>query len=184
MLRRPDDRANVGPNSKWNTILKGRQLGDASAFVRAANARTHELREDAKKRQKNLAKNKAAWACSFVHLVLSPSNRTKYSDEDLKRLAEPWIRDADGLVVPHVGAIHRENGGHLHLAVARDKFSRDELANLKARSNALALDLELGMEMARGRETQRTLEQALKQETGLARPPGLQRGGIIDELSL
>jgi hypothetical protein len=125
LFRRPDEKKDAGSDSSsWSTVPKERRLGDARALIRAANARTRELQEDAANRGKDLAKNKARWCASFVHLVMSPSSRAKLSDEAFRRLAEPWVKDAEGRTLPHVGAVHREGGGHLHLAIVRDKFSR------------------------------------------------------------
>lgn len=161
MLRRPDDKANANADSRWTTVPEERRLGDASEFIQAANVRTRGLREDARTRVKDLAKNKAPWACSFVHLVLSPSNRRELSDSELKRLAGPWIWDGEGRVLPHIGAVHREGGGHLHLAVVRDKFAKAELAGLKERSERLAMNLGLGRECRLARALEQTAEQAL-----------------------
>ena len=141
MWRRPYDKRRVQAGSQWSTVPKERRLGDTRAFVRAADGRTREIRDDAKRRGKDLSKNKAAWCCSFVHLVLSPANRAELSDEHLLGLADPWIRDTEGGAMPYVGAVHREGGGHLHLAVARDKFSKVELRVLKKRADGLAMAL-------------------------------------------
>lgn len=141
MWRRPDDKRNAHTGSRWTTVPRERRLGDARSFIRAANDRTREIREDAEARGKDLARNKAPWCCSFVHLVLSPSNRAELPDEALRRLTDPWIRDAEGIALPHVGAVHREGGGHLHLAIARDKFAKDELRALKGRADGLAVAL-------------------------------------------
>jgi hypothetical protein len=145
LFRRPDDKKNATRGSVWATVPEGRRLGDAGAFIRAANARTRGLREDARGRGKDLSKNKARWCTSFVNVVLSPANRERLSDGDFARLAAPWVRDADGRELPHVGAIHREGNGkaHLHLGIVRDKFSKDELKGLKQETDALATGLEL-----------------------------------------
>jgi hypothetical protein len=155
LFRRRDDKQNASSGSSWSTVPKERRLGDARAFIRAANARTRKLRKDAESRGKDLAKNKARWCASFVHLVMSPSNRAELSDEDFRRLAEPWVKDAEGRELPHVGAVHREGGGHLHLAVVRDKFSRDELEALKERTDELAMSLERKLERKLERELAR-----------------------------
>lgn len=148
LFRRPDDKKNAGRRSAWATVPGGRRLGDAKTFIRAANARTRGLREDARGRGKELSKNKARWCTSFVNVVLSPANRERLSDGDFARLAAPWVRDADGRELPHVGAVHREGDGkaHLHLGIVRDKFSRDELEGLKQETDALATGLEQGRE--------------------------------------
>ena len=171
MWRRPDDKRNARASSRWRTVPKGRRLGDARSFICAANERTREIREDAEARGKNLSKNKARWCCSFVHLVLSPANRAELSDEDLRRLADPWVRNVEGRALPHVGAAHREGGGHLHLGIVRDKFSKDELQGLKGRADGLAMALgrTLGREgLALGQETSRRREVALERGQGLS----------------
>ncbi len=149
LFRRPADKQSAGSGSSWSTVPKERRLGDLRAFIRAANARTKEIREDAERRGKDLSRNKARWCTSFVHLVMSPSNRARLSNEDFRRLAEPWIRDSGGRTLPHVGAVHREGGGHLHLAIVRDKFSREELEALKERTDGLAMSLERKLEQER-----------------------------------
>ena len=171
MWRRPDDKRHPHAGSRWVTLPGERRLGDARSFIRAANGRTHEIREDAEARGKDLSRNKAAWCCSFTHLVLSPSNRAELPDEALLRLADPWVRDADGRVLPHVGAVHREGGGHLHLAVVRDKFSKDELRVLKARADGLAMAL--GRALERG-DLMLRREAPLKREVALRRDAGME----------
>jgi hypothetical protein len=152
LFRRPDDKQSTGSGSSWSTVPKQRRLGDVRAFIRAANARTKEIREDAERRGKDLARNKARWCTSFVHLVMSPSNRAGLSDEDFRRLAELWVRDSGGQTLPHVGAVHREGGGHLHLAIVRDKFSREELEALKERTDGLVMSLGLEQKLEQERE--------------------------------
>lgn len=144
LFRRPDDKKKAVRDSNWATIPKERRLGDAGAFIRAANARTRAIREDAARRGKDLSRNKTRWCTSFVNAVLSPANREGLSDEDFARLAGPWITGLDGEELPHVGAIHREEEGkaHLHLGIVRDKFTREELQNLKDRTDGLAMGLE------------------------------------------
>ena len=149
LFRRPDDKQSASSGSSWGTVPKERRLGDARAFIRAADARTKEIQEDAKLRGKDLRKNKARWCTSFVHLVMSPSNRAELSDEDFRRLAEPWVQGSGGRTLPHVGAVHCEGGGHLHLAIVRDKFSRQELEVLKQRTDGLAMGLERKLERER-----------------------------------
>lgn len=144
LFRRPDNKNNATKDSAWTTVSGERRLGDAKSFIRAANERTREIREDASQRGKNLGKNKAPWCTSFVNVVLSPANREQLSDEDFKQLAEPWIRDSEGREHPHVGAVHREGKGkaHIHLAIVRDKFSRNELKDLKKETDGLAMSFE------------------------------------------
>ena len=79
-----------------------------------------------------------------MNVVLSPANRERLSDDDFARLARPWIEGPDGEELPHVGAVHREGAGkaHLHLGIVRDKFSAEELRDLKDRTDGLAMGLE------------------------------------------
>jgi hypothetical protein len=151
LFRRPDDKGHATKNSTWTTVSRERRLGDAKTFIRAADGRTRELWKDARERDKNLSKNKAPWCTSFVNVVLSPANRERLSDEDFKQLADPWTKDSEGRELPHVGAVHREGGGraHLHLAVVRDKFSREELRILKQQTDGLAMGFELELEHER-----------------------------------
>jgi hypothetical protein len=144
LFRRPDDKKGATRESTWATVPEGRRLGDAGAFIRAANERTRTIREDAARRGKDLSRNKARWCTSFVNVVLSPANRERLSDEDFARLARPWVRGRDGEELPHVGAVHREGAGkvHLHLGIVRDKFSAEELRVLKDMTDGLAVGLE------------------------------------------
>jgi len=144
LFRRPDDKKRATRDSEWATVPRGRRLGDARAFVRVADARTREIREDAAKRGKDLSRNKARWCTSFVNVVLSPANRGRLTDEEFARLAAPWVAGPEGEELPHVGTIHREEPGeaHLHLAIVRDKFSAEELRALKDRTDGLAMGLE------------------------------------------
>ena len=178
LFRRPNDKSNATSNSSWNTVSRERRLGDAKAFIRAANERTREIREDAEQRGKKLGKNKARWCTSFVNVVLSPANRDQLSDEDFKQLAEPWVRDADARELPHVGAVHREGEGkaHIHLAVVRDKFSRDELKDLKRETDGLAMSL--------GREHEHEYERGRHLERELEMEPGIEREEIFHGLEL
>lgn len=178
LFRRSEAGRHVVPNPSWTTVPEERRFGDAKSFIRAANARTKEIREDAARRGKNLAKNKASWATSFVNVVLSPASRADLSDADFAKLIGPWVRDAGGRAVPFVGAVHREGAGkvHLHLGIVRDKFSPRELRGLKESTDALVMGLELAME--RGLEWHQ--EQTLEQEQTL----GIDEGGLYDELAL
>ena len=181
LFRRPNDKSNATSNSTWTTVSGERRLGDAKAFIRAANERTREIREEARQRDKQLGKNKAWWCTSFVNVVLSPANRDQLSDEDFKQLAEPWIRDSEGRELPHVGAVHREGErkAHIHLAIVRDKFSRDELKDLKQETDGLAMSFEHEHEYERGRQ----LERELKMEPEIERK-GIEREEISYELEL
>lgn len=157
LFRRSADKSESTKDSGWITLPNEQRLGDAKTFIRSANDRTKELWKDTRQRCKKLSKNKASWCTSFVTLVLSPANREQLSDKDFKQLAQLWIRDSDGREQPHVGAVHREGGGkaHLHLAIVRDKFSREELAFLKLETNDLAMTFEHEHEYEKDLEMER-----------------------------
>ncbi len=166
LFRRPDDKKNATRESTWTTVPRERRLGDAKTFIRAANTRTRELRKDSASRGKNLGKNKARWCTSYLNVVLSPANRGRLSDEDFRELAEPWIRDASGEQLPHVGAIHREGKGkaHLHLGIVRDRFSKPELKFLKQETDGLAMILEREHEHEHEHEYKSELEMEREME--------------------
>jgi len=72
------------------------------------------------------------------------------TDEDFRHVSREWTHDGEGGEYPHVGAVHRDSGSegrgeghdHMHLLIARDKFSKDELAERKERSEELVRDID------------------------------------------
>lgn len=145
LTRRPLDRDRPTRESEWRTLPKEQVFGDPETFKREASRRTRELREEAERRGKDLSKNKSARACSYLHVVLSPSRRAQFSDADFRAILEPWIKDANGRELPFFGAIHREEEGreHLHLVIARDKVEkRRELPRLKERTAEIVRERE------------------------------------------
>lgn len=165
LTRRPLDKNNPNRESQWNHLPKGQVFGDPQAFKREANRRIRELKQEAEKRGKDLSKNKSARACSYLHVVLSPTRRAEFSDRDFKMLLEPWIKDANGRELPYFATIHREKKerSHLHLLVARDKIERKrELPYLKERTAEIISEKERKLDLER--EMDRELERLQEQE--------------------
>lgn len=98
---------------------EAKTFGDRAGFVEAAKERAKEGRRS-----------------SYVHVVVSPERGAEYSDEDFARLLPDLVRDRRGRDAPHFAAVHRDgNRPHMHVAVARDKYQKDELEKLKERVN-------------------------------------------------
>lgn len=170
LVRRPASKADPAAGG-WYSIPPRMRLGDARRFAEAADTRTKELWDYARRRGKKLRKIKAPWCASYVHVLVSPKNREGLSVEDFRDLARPWALDGNGDVVPHFGAIHADGrrGPHLHLLVVRDRPSKGELAALKARTGALALRLERERAPERIPERERTPERTPERENGMER---------------
>lgn len=168
LVRRPDDKRNPAGGS-WRSIPRSHRIGNANAFKTAAKERTRTIWDDAKRRGKTLERNKAYWCTSYLHLLISPSNRDDLSLADLKALARLWTTDADGEPVPHFGAVHTDGrrGAHLHLVLARDKLEASELRELKAKTDGMALRL------GRERSMERELELTAERERSMDREEGM-----------
>lgn len=158
-------------------------MGDRERFVEEANRRRDEKRERAASEDKNLFKDRSSGAAQYVHVVISPENGDRMSDEDFHRIAREWTHDESGREHPHVGAVHRDSGStgrgeghdHMHLLIARGKFSREELRERKDLSNELARDIErfrgLEREYGPGRESERQTGRERDPEDGRDREP-------------
>lgn len=164
LVRRPNDKRDPAGGS-WRSVPREHQVGDAKAFKAAAEERTRAVWDDAKRRGKTLAKNRAYWCTSYVHVLLSPAKREDLAPANLKILARPWTTDGNGETIPHFGAVHTDGrrGKHLHLVLVRDKLDKRELRDLKSRTEGMAVRLgrerTMGpMEMGRGRELERATE--------------------------
>lgn len=97
---------------------KATTFGDRGAFVAAAKERSEAGRRS-----------------SYTHLVVSPQNGSEFTDRDFEKLCKPLIYDRQGNRCAYIAAIHRDSEHHhLHLAVARDKYQRQELASLKSQT--------------------------------------------------
>jgi hypothetical protein len=159
-LSRKEREQGVEPTreSEWREI---EHMGDRERFIEEANRRRDDRRENAKEEGKDLSKDRSPGAAQYVHVVISPENAERMRDEDFHRIAREWTHDDSGREYPHVGAIHRDSDHHhMHLLIARDKFSRDELGERKERSEELVRDIERfrGLERDTERDTGRERE--------------------------
>ena len=162
-LTREEREQGVEPTreSEWREI---EHTGDRERFIEEANRRRDDRRERAKEEGKDLARDRSPGAAQYTHVVISPENGERMRDEDFHRIAREWTHDESGREYPHVGAIHRDSRGeghdHMHLLIARDKFSKDELEERKERSEELVQDIERfrGLEQDTWRDTGRERE--------------------------
>lgn len=126
--------------SEWREI---EHVGDKERFIQEANRRRDDKRERAEESGKDLTKDKSPSSAQYLHIVISPENSERMTDEDFKEIAKEWTRDEAGREHPHVGAIHRDSDhDHMHLMIARDKFSREELGERKEASEELVRNIE------------------------------------------
>jgi hypothetical protein len=119
-------------------------------------------------------------------VVISPENGERLTDEDFRRIAREWTHDEADREHPHVGAVHRDSGSegrgeghdHMHLLIARDKFSRDELRERKEISEELVRDIERFRDAERdaGRDAERSTELDGGRERGSEKDRGEGRG--------
>lgn len=139
ITRRPGEREEGREptrESEWREI---EHVGDRERFIEEANRRRDDKRERAEENGKDLGRDRSPGASQYVHVVISPENGERLTDEDFHRIAREWTCDEAGREHPHVGAVHRDSGSegrgegrdHMHLLVARDKFGRDELGERK-----------------------------------------------------
>lgn len=98
---------------------KAATFGDREEFVSAAKERAGEGRRS-----------------SYVHVILSPQEGREFTDRDFEKLLKPWTQDRHGNEKEYFAAVHRDSEHpHLHVAVARDKFQKEELADLKRQTH-------------------------------------------------
>jgi hypothetical protein len=158
--------------SEWREI---EHTGDRERFIEEANRRRDERRENAKEEGKDLSKDRSPGAAQYVHVVISPENGERIRDEDFHQVAREWTHDESGREYPDVGAIHRDSRGeghdHMHLLIARDKFSRDELQECKERSEDLVRDIERFRGLERDTERDTGRERETKRDRGEGREP-------------
>ena len=151
---------------------------------------TRILTETAEGEGKDLSRDRSPSDAQYVHVVISPENGGRISDEDFRKLAREWTHDGSGGEYPHVGAVHRdsrsegrgEGHDHMHLLIARDKLSKDELKERKERSEELVRDIERfrGIERDTGRESEREREAERGDEargSGSRKPRSASRSG-------
>jgi hypothetical protein len=168
ITRRPKEREEGREPTRESTWREIEHTGDKERFVEEANCRRDEKREKAREGGKDLTRDRSPGAAQYVHVVISPENGGRISDEDFQRIAWEWTHDGSGGEYPHVGAVHRDSGSegrgdghdHMHLLIARDKFSKDELAERKEISEELVRDIERfrGIERESGRDAERERE--------------------------
>lgn len=166
LLRRPNDKDRPTREASWHTIPKEQQFGDARAFKEEANRRREERLLSARLRGKDIAQDHSPKNVQYLHVVISPSRRDEFGDEDFGALIVPWIRDKGGRVFEHFGAVHYDDreGPKLHLVVARDKFSKKDLLEAKERSDKICCERERLIDL--DREPVRELERESEREPG------------------
>ena len=144
-LTREERESGVEPTreSEWREI---EHTGDKERFIEEANCRRDERRQRAQEEGKDLSKDRSPGAAQYVHVVISPENAERMRDEDFHTIAREWTHNEAGGEYAHVGAVHRDSRGeghdHMHLLIARDKLSKDELEERKGRSEELVRDIE------------------------------------------
>jgi len=169
-LSREEREQGVEPTreSEWREI---EHTGEKERFIEEANRRRDERRERAEDEGKDLSKDRSPGAAQYTHVVISPENGERMRDEDFHQVAREWTHDESGREHPHVGAIHRDSDHHhMHLLIARDKFSKDELEERKERSEELVRDIE------RFRGLERDTERDTGRDTGRERETERDRG--------
>lgn len=167
ITRRPEEREEGKEptrESEWREI---EHVGDKERFIEEANRRRDEKREQAEESGKDLSKDKSPGSAQYLHVVISPENSERMSDEDFKEIAKDWTRDEAGREQPHVGAIHRDSEhDHMHLMIARDKFSKDDLEERKEASEEVVRDIERYRGLDREPEHERKRERISEREFG------------------
>lgn len=114
---REPERDSDGPerDEERERYEKATTFGDRGAFVEAARERSEEGRRS-----------------SYVHLVASPDRGQDFEDEDFEKLLPGLVRDRQGNDCEYFAAVHRDSDHpHMHVAVARDKYQKQELEDLK-----------------------------------------------------
>jgi hypothetical protein len=178
ITRRPEEREEDKEPTRESTWREIEHTGDKECFVEEANRRRDDKRERAEEGGKDLSKDRSPGAAQYVHVVVSPQNGGRLTDEDFRSISREWTHDGEGGEYPHVGAVHRDSGSegrgeghdhdHMHLLIARDKFSRDELKERKERSEELVRDIERfrGIERDAGQGTERDAQREGRTERG------------------
>lgn len=148
LWRRPADKQDP-KSGGWYSLPPAQRLGNSESFTAAADERTAGVFAHHRRKGTQIQQNHAPWATSYVHVVISPADRHDLTTDQLRALSEPWIIDQDGEIMPHVGAVHYDGrrGPHLHIAIARDRFTRAELAGLQAATRGLSREMRQEMEM-------------------------------------
>lgn len=176
ITRRPEEREEGKEptrESEWREI---EHTGDKEKFIEEANRRRDEKRERAEESGKDLSKDKSPGSAQYLHVVISPENSERMTNGDFKEIAREWTRDEAGVEQPHVGAIHRDSRGeghdHMHLMIARDKFSREELGERKEASEEVIRDIERYRGLERDAEREREPSRSAQPDRGEEREAG------------
>lgn len=152
LTRRPEDKQRPGPESRWHTLPDEQVFGDAERFKEAANRRRRERVESARQRGKDIGQDHSPKNVSYLHIVISPSRRGAFEDEDFGALIDPWIRDKRGKPCPYLAVIHRDDpeGPKIHIAVVRDRLHKTkELPRLKELTRGIIRERETLLEHER-----------------------------------
>lgn len=151
--------------SQWREID---HTGDKERFIEEANRRRDDKRERAEESGKDLARDKSPGSAQYLHVVISPENGNRITNEDFKEIAREWTHDETGREHPHVGAVHRDSRGegndHMHLLIARDKLSKKELGERKEASEEAVRDIERFRGLDRDTEREREPERESSRE--------------------
>ncbi|MGI9049845.1 MAG: relaxase/mobilization nuclease domain-containing protein [Rubrobacteraceae bacterium] len=164
--------------SEWREI---EHVGDRKRFVEEANRRRDEKRERAERDGKELSHDRSSGAAQYMHVVISPENSERMTDEDFKSIAREWMHDEAGKEYPHIGAVHRDSShDHMHLLIARGKFGRQELEDCKDRSEEVVREIERfrGIERDTGRERDHFLGDDRERSASGERESGDHRQGM------
>lgn len=122
---------------------KATTFGDRGEFVEAANERAKQGRRS-----------------HYTHLIISPERGDEFTDKDFQGLLLDTIMDRQGRLAPHFAAVHRDgNRSHMHVAVARDKYGKEELERLKGHVRERVRERERVLDHRDGRPDPRYMEQ-------------------------
>lgn len=172
LCRRPRDKERPGRESGWYTLPKDRQFGDVEAFKREADRRRRERVASARQRGKDIGQDHSPKNVSYLHIVISPSRREDFENEDFGALIDPWVRDRNGKPCPYYAVIHHDDpeGPKLHLGVARDRIHKTkELPRLKELTHGIINEREMMLQPEREPEPER--EHVCEPEREPAREP-------------
>jgi hypothetical protein len=172
LTRRPVEKGQALRGAGWRELPEEKTFGDAEAFKAAANRRRRERLARARELGCDISQDHSPRNVQYLHVVLSPSRRHEFADEDFGALLEPWVRDGNGRVREYFAAIHDDDpeGPKIHLVVARVKLSARELPLLKERTARIIrererlIDIDLERPNDRSRPLPREPERTLRPE--------------------
>lgn len=146
------EQENDQEQDRYERLDESERFGDAEEWKQAARDRADEGRRSA-----------------YVHVVISPENGHELTNDDYRELLDEWTTDKNGEQLPHYAAIHRDTDNpHLHVAVARDKFQKQDLEDRKERTREMVMQQEqthgIEPEYEQQREQQREQEAQRERE--------------------